>query len=432
MKQLSIALLALLVSTIVSAQSAKEEIAHNPLLSASNYLAYPGPSQQQLTPAPKGKQPFYLSHYARHGSRYIIGSSDYVKTCRTLEQADSAGKLTTLGKDVLRRVRMLRDEAHLRSGELTQLGAEQHRQIAQRMYERFTPVFEGEANIEANSTVVVRCILSMENELLQLLKNNPGLNIRMDASEHDMYYLNLNDKKLQRQRSAPKAQEAIEHYYEKRRNDHPLMLRLFNDTAYIRRHIDERDLFSKLFKLASNVQSSELRHSITLHDIFTPDELYAAWQCENVSWYTRYAGFTLNGGQQHFSQRNLLRRIIEQADSCLKLDRPGATLRFGHEVCVLPLACLLDLNGYGLATDNLEELEQRGWVNYRIFPMGSNIQIIFYRSSPQDDDILIKVLLNENEATLPLPSEQAPYYRWKDFREHFLKKLDTFREAPNS
>jgi hypothetical protein len=43
-----------------------------------------------------------------------------------------------------------------------------------------------------------------------------------------------------------------------------------------------------------------------------------------------------------------------------------------------------------------------------------------------DKDILFKVLLNEEEATLPLPTDVAPYYRWSDFRTHYLKKLDDY------
>jgi hypothetical protein len=38
------------------------------------------------------------------------------------------------------------------------------------------------------------------------------------------------------------------------------------------------------------------------------------------------------------------------------------------------------------------------------------------------------VLLNENEATLPLPTDQAPYYRWNDFRTFFLKKLADYQK----
>ena len=47
-----------------------------------------------------------------------------------------------------------------------------------------------------------------------------------------------------------------------------------------------RDLFS----LAGIVQNSEIRHSLSLYDIFTPDELYSLWQRSNVWWYLHYAG----------------------------------------------------------------------------------------------------------------------------------------------
>ena len=58
--------------------------------------------------------------------------------------------------------------------------------------------------------------------------------------------------------------------------------------------------------------------------------------------------------------------------------------------------------------------------------MGANIQFVFYRSDPYDTDVVFKVLLNENEATLPLKTSNPPYYRWSDFRDYFLKKLDKY------
>lgn len=95
---------------------------------------------------------------------------------------------------------------------------------------------------------------------------------------------------------------------------------------------------------------------------------------------------------------------------------------------VLPLTCLLGINGYDLETDDLESLVGKGWVNYRIFPMGANIQLVFYRRNAADSDVLVKVLLNENEATLPVPSDLAPYYRWSDFKDYYLKKLDSYKQ----
>ena len=55
--------------------------------------------------------------------------------------------------------------------------------------------------------------------------------------------------------------------------------------------------------------------------------------------------------------------------------------------------------------------------------MASNIQLVFYRKNANDKDVLVKVLLNEKEATLPLPSDIAPYYKWSDFREFYLKRI---------
>ena len=62
--------------------------------------------------------------------------------------------------------------------------------------------------------------------------------------------------------------------------------------------------------------------------------------------------------------------------------------------------------------------------------MACNIQFIFYRKSgahPGDmSDIIFKVLRNENEATLPIATDIAPYYRWSDFKAYFEKKLDSY------
>jgi len=53
---------------------------------------------------------------------------------------------------------------------------------------------------------------------------------------------------------------------------------------------------------------------------------------------------------------------------------------------------------------------------------------VFYRKNPADKDVLIKVLLNENEATLPLKTDVAPYYHWDDFRRHYLQRIDNFQK----
>ncbi len=418
----------ILLSLPSNAQRVKKEIGQNIYVSASNFLAYPGPSQTSLTPAPEGYHPFYISHYGRHGSRYLTDSDDYRLPVKYLSKADSLGKLTPLGKDVLKRVKLISDEALERYGELTPLGALQHKQIARRMYERFPEVFADSAYIDAKSTIVIRCILSMENFLEELLLLNPKLEIHHDASYHDMYYMNLTDKKLNEKKMPQRAKVTLDEFNREHSSYSRIMESLFNDKDYIKYEVDDDDLVTRLFKLASNLQSSPLGQEITLYDIFSEDELYDNWLQTNAWWYINYGPSPLNGGTQPFSQRNLLKKIISQADSCIALGTNCANLRFGHETMVLPLTCLLDLNGYGRQIEDLNKLEEEGWINYKIFPMGANIQFIFYRKDKSDKDVIVQVLLNENEATLPLESNIAPYYPWREVREFYLKKLATFSE----
>lgn len=427
MRKTMLSLLMVAGAMVVSAQEAREEIMANPNLSGSNYVAYRGP-QKSLTKAPKGYAPFYLSHYGRHGSRYLIGDTDYDWPIQTMNRADSLGKLTPLGQDVLKRLGRMRDESRKRTGELSPLGAVQHREIARRMYDRFPEVFSGDVCIDAKSTIVIRCILSMENELQEFLIKNPKLRITHDASEHDMYYMNLHDNNLNAQKYPQRARMIYEAYKAKHNPYQRVLSSLFNDADYALYDVDGERLVSLLFKQASNLQSTELRKEFTLYDIFTKEELYEFWQQTNAWWYITYGPSTLSGGKQPFSQRNLLRNIIETADSCLQLSHPGATLRFGHETMVMPLTCLLDLNGYGQQME-IDELNAKGWHNYNIFPMGANIQFVFYRNAKKGGPILLKVLLNEDEATLPLADQSmAPYYKWDDFRSYFLQKLDGYKE----
>ena len=428
MKNLIVLLTMLLVGLGTEAQNARKEIKENILRSAGCYLAYPGPEQEALSPTPEGYIPFYISHYGRHGSRFLIGKQAYTGALATLEEADKAGKLTAKGKEVLAKVALVTKAANGRDGELSLLGAQQHQQIATRMYRNFPEIFAGKVHIKANSTTVIRCILSMENALQALLKLNPELQISHDASYADMYYMNMKDKKLDslsKSRGADKAYEAFCKRHD--RHEHTMKL-LFNDKNYWQKELDATKLSRRLFSIASNMQSLELRKEIDLFDIFDEEEIYHHWMQDNAEWYLYGGPNKLTDGKRPYKQRNLLRRIIEEADSCIAFDHPGATLRYGHDSMVYPLTCLLGINGLDTPVSDLEALGDSGFLDYKIVPMAANLQFVFYRNKADRNDILVKVLENENEVSLPLHTDRAPYYHWQDFKAYYLKKLAAYQE----
>lgn len=415
----------LLLPLAAFSQTALQEIQADIHRSASNYLAYPEPVGVVQTPAPKGYKPFYFSHYARHGSRWHIGEGDYRRPFETLKRAARQGKLTAEGQRVLTVLDSVFRMSRGRLGELTPLGALQHRGIARRMVNNFPEIFRHK-NLEVNarSTIVIRCILSMMNEALELQTENPTVRITSDASQHDMYYMNYEvDDRLGAYRKNPEIGKAMAAYRREHLDAGRLMGVIFNDAQYVADSVKAESLWNQIFNVAANMQSLET--DMDLYGLFTTEECYRKWAIDNMYWYMYYGPSHLTKGKMPFYEANLLRNILETADSCLKLPQPSATLRFGHEVVVMPLACLLELDNYGKTYYDFENLDAQ-WRNYKVFPMASNIQWIFYKKKGSDD-ILVKIMLNEHETRLPVASDVAPYYHWKDVEAYYRAKLDNFK-----
>ena len=122
-------------------------------------------------------------------------------------------------------------------------------------------------------------------------------------------------------------------------------------------------------------------------------------------------------------QRSLLRNMIHMGDTVVKREYPMVHLRYVNENAVMALACLMELDNCGLQTDNLDALGDMGWATHRIAPLGGSVMIVHYRSEVADPDVLVKVLLNGNEARLPIESDCAPYYHWEDVKRYYLRKL---------
>lgn len=76
----------------------KDLIRQAPSYASCNYYIYPDSITTPLTPSPEGKKPFYISHYGRHGSRYISSRSGYDIPYVMMQQADSLDELTEEGQ----------------------------------------------------------------------------------------------------------------------------------------------------------------------------------------------------------------------------------------------------------------------------------------------------------------------------------------------
>ena len=416
MKTKLLILMLLLFTVGAAAQTSRKELYKDIDRAGANYFAYPGPSQKALTPAPAGYEPFYISHHGRHGSRYMEDNIYYTYVIGKLDTLAQMGLLTPKGAEVLDKLKKGYANAWKRDGELTALGGRQHRDIARRMYERFPELLSRPLRVDARSSTVGRCMVSMFYFCQELQGLNPALDIRMDASKRDMPFI-VWDPKVEPAPTPASAdlEQQVESLYKEAGNPARLMKTLFTDVSKAESVIDGYGLMECLFNIASDLQNvPELNLSLT--DVFTKEELFRAWKASN-------AGILLScglipGSTPTYQRQTTVRdSIVRIADQVIRSGEPSLTLRFAHDGSLLPLAYLMGIKEAMGGRADFENLHKYISVD-KLIPMAANLQLVFYRKEGSDD-ILVKVLLNENETSIPVKTDVAPYYHWQDVKRYW-------------
>ena len=170
----------------------------------------------------------------------------------------------------------------------------------------------------------------MAAALTQLSAMNPQLEIRMDASQHDMYYMNHQDKQLRDSMMTKRAKAAYEAFIKNIKHNPRVTNLLFNDTAYIREHVSDYWLPYYLLKTGLMQQNTKQQGG-PLVALFTNKEIHQFWQNENAWWYIMYGPSLLNKKwrrarsnrpfSERYRKRNRYCRYIRQAKE-LQKSRP--------------------------------------------------------------------------------------------------------------
>lgn len=417
LRRISIGLL-LVWGCAAQAQVSREYLLAHPRGTAAHYTTYPDSVPPQ-TPPPEGFEPFYLSHYGRHGSRYHTSESAYAKALRPLQKAHESGLLTTLGESLRDRVARLAADAAGRAGSLSTRGAAEHRAIAGRMYRNYPAIFAAPVRIEARSTTSPRCILSMAANNERLKELNPGLEIVRTADEGEMDIL----------RNTPYMLAGKKHmnfcrteFLSGRPDPRRFMASLFRCDAGVLMEAGEQSAFMNDIYAMYAITGCAGHLGISLDDIFTPEELFTLWQGQNILHYMQCANSPRFGAGVLADARPLLRDIVVRADAAIAAGRPAADLRFGHDIALAPLVALIGLDNRQAVCRDPARLHEV-WCDFMVMPMAANIQFVFYRSK-KSDEILVKILHNESEGRLPLDSSSFPYYRWPEVRTYLLNPLN--------
>lgn len=426
MKKLLLLLIAVGAVAIAQAQTMRESIAADPDLAAGIYTAY-RVTDQVAPDAPRGFKPFYISHYGRHGSRYQTAPEKYFQPLEIFEQAAKDAKLTELGLDALRRVRILAEDAHLRAGDLSRRGEREQRGIASRMVECYPQVFDGKGagHITCFASPSVRCVMSMAAFTERIKEHNPKLEITRNASEHD---IDITRPEKNMNVFYKQARVMAREYQMKNTKDRDFMARLFNDYDYAEKLICSTyktattyAFIGNMHDLAMIVQNFDDLPS--LHDLFTDEERYQMWQFFNIRRYLTYGPSGDFGDIRNLDGKLLLRDIVERADKVISGETPdeAATLRFGHDSAVIPLLAVMHVEGCDgrVPFSEIERLPEV-WCDSRITSMSVNVQFVFYRN--KKGDVLVRMMHSERDVRIPLESDIYPFYKWEDFRNYCVQQ----------
>ena len=405
----------------VNAQTTFEEISADLNKAGGVYFAYPTVETKQ-TPAPKGYKPFYVSHYGRHGSRYLLSDRDYQWIIQLMEKAETVNGLSPLGHDVLKRLNMVWEEAQGRAGDLTPLGVRQHQGIAERMSKNFPEVFRGKRHVSARSTVVYRCAMSMVAFGDRLKQLNPQLDMSYEMSEKYMSYLNYHSARSNAFTHGKKGPWVEEYRKFEEAQVHPdrLVSTLFSNADFIRCEVNPSEFMWGLYWIAVDMQDMET--PVSFFDLFTAKEMFDLWQCVNYRFYMGNANPLASNGIVMANAKSLVENILESADAAIKDRSIAATLRFGHDGNVIPLLALLQIENFDVAVAGPAEVYKH-WCDFKATPMASNVQIVFFENKA--GDILVKFMHNENEVHVPVKTDQWPFYHWNDVKEYYQKRLST-------
>ena len=438
----------------VNAQVSDADLAKHPEYTSSNYLTYQEPINIKYTMVPAGYKPFYISHYGRHGSRYHHSGEEYTYLFETLAKADSAQKLTELGKQALAYAKILATDAAPRKGDLTQVGVKQHEGIASRMSKNFGEVFKDwnvggkkvTPYVRSYASTSGRCIVSMAAFIGELRALNPKIKPELVSGKSYMKFISAFDwGKLDYSKVKTYTDESDKLW--KNVNPQPFLKKLFNDSNYIVKNIEADKFYNRFFEIATSLQGMDkpLLDDIaqaakvpadSFVNLFTTEEKIARWKAQNAWWYSLVGTSPLINRPDGLNfAKPTLQNILEEADEAIAVDtarKPAnagtkpiaATLRFGHDATLLPLSTLMQLPLASAKVSDLSKLHKQ-WTDFRIIPMAANLQMVFYKAP--NKPVLVKVLYNEIEQTLPVPCSEkcpaAPYYRWDDIRNFYSALL---------
>ena len=384
---------------------------------------YEEPDHIYDTPAPRGYKPFYVTHYNRHGSRYLNSIQTFDKVLGVLLPLKEAGKLTLSGDSLVIDLQTIRQEHLGMEGMLTEKGGHELNSIGRRMAERYPAVFtqKDRCEILCTSSPVQRCVQSMGYFSLGIQSVYPNLDFTLLTGDRYRSYLY---RKNYMKPYFQKGDEIVKKWIEENMIADETVTRLVADRGELIKLLDgesEKYFLYMIFLAGDNVDCMQ-EGTPSIVRYFSEKDLLTFWEANNMRAYNAVGSSIQNERYRpNWMGSALLKDFLQKADEALQGNGKCADFRFGHDAVLAPFMFFLKLEGYDMHIDMTDAADY--WHGFEKMCMGSNIQMVFYRN--KKCNVLVKILRNEVETSIPsVKTLHGPYYEWNVLKEYFQKLID--------
>ena len=381
-------------------------------------------SPKPLTPAPKGYEPVYISHYGRHGSRYAYTAKTYSVLLEMLRKGARTGNLTPRGQKLLEDLEAFWEAGQYKVGDLTPLGWQQHRWIARNMVRTFPSVFKKGSSVDACSSSSIRSVISMSSCCASISREAPEADVYEHQGILDIQATRPNQGKNPFEYAGPAnvfpyPESSTEYFYRRFPGYKEPLGRIFRDPAAGLGDRNAYDVFFYYYMFVVGMNSLPDEEKIDVSGLFTDEELALLWETDSYERLREYLPYRTPCS-------SIVDDIIAKADQRIAVKSRGADLRFGHDHVMMALLMIMDIDGFGYLPAKADD-----FIDYfRTFrsPMATNLQFVFYAPRHgKRGDILVKVLHNGEEVRLGnLEPFDGPYYVWEGVKAYFNKRTSLF------
>ena len=428
------ALAAVVIATAQTPEAVRESISKYPNLALPTYSTYPSIPLGEIAAAPEGFEPFYFTLVGRHGSRYDQSERRFKTILSVYRKADSLGILTEQGKHLYAHIAEIEAAQEGRNGELSELGYNQWLGIAHRAYKNFAPVF-AEGSIEGKSSTSLRCLLSLVAFNQGIKEHSPQLTIYQQARKSELaivrpLYDNPNTPELARKIHKECGEKGEWNknlsMWMKESDASSFLSKVTTDRKRLIKECGGKSYFNVLrysFRALLFGENFELGDRELLTELFTPEEMYRIYVHQTAKWVNTSVGRGKDEVEMYSSfMRPMVDDIVAKCNAAIEGKNPHkANLRFTHDSYVGPLLSVMGYEGCVPQYNTDIELATTSFNFGTVVPMAANLQIVLYRN--KKGEVLVRSLVNERDAYLPIKCATAPFYPWKAFCKHLEKNF---------